>query len=168
MSPLIVSNVLLNRNYQHKHQKALIYKRLNPIFFLLPAHTAKQHFPFSFCYPPLKAVYFFRLIMSGLSFVLSLGNTAQSPPDGFALNLRRPKEVPLGYIFSVILHRNPLTYDSMPAEFLYNLTKKSVGASSAQALCGVAFIIDSNILTYICQVFNIIFIDMQQFIRKKL
>jgi hypothetical protein len=26
----------------------------------------------------------------------------------------------------------------MPAEFLYNLTKKSVGASSAQALCGVA------------------------------
>jgi len=36
------------------------------------------------------------------------------------------------------LHRNPLTYDSMPAEFLYNLTKKSVGASSAQALCGVA------------------------------
>jgi len=41
-------------------------------------------------------------------------------------------------IFSVILHRNPLTYDSMPAEFLYNLTKKSVGASSAQALCGVA------------------------------
>jgi hypothetical protein len=27
----------------------------------------------------------------------------------------------------------------MPAEFLYNLTKKSVGASSAQALCGVAF-----------------------------
>ena len=26
----------------------------------------------------------------------------------------------------------------MPAEFLYNLTKKTVGASSAQALCGVA------------------------------
>ena len=28
----------------------------------------------------------------------------------------------------------------MPAEFLYNLTKKSVGASSAQALCGVALV----------------------------
>ena len=27
----------------------------------------------------------------------------------------------------------------MPAKFLYNLTKKSVGASSAQALCGVVY-----------------------------
>jgi len=36
-----------------------------------------------------------------------------------------------------------LTYDSMPAEFLYNLTKKSVGASSAQALCGVALTISA-------------------------
>ena len=52
-----------------------------------------------------------------------LGNTAQSTPNGFALNLLRPKEVPLGYIFSAILHRNSLTYDSMPANFLYNLTK---------------------------------------------
>jgi len=31
----------------------------------------------------------------------------------------------------------------MPAEFLYNLTKKTVGASSAQALCGVALKISS-------------------------
>ena len=32
----------------------------------------------------------------------------------------------------------------MPAEFLYNLTKKSVGASSAQALCGVALTISEQ------------------------
>jgi len=47
-------------------------------------------------------------------------------------------------IFFVILHRTPLAYDSMPAEFLYNLTKKSVGASSAQALCSVALTISEQ------------------------
>ena len=83
------------------------------------------------------------------------GNTAQNPPDGFVLNLWRPKEVPLGYIFSVILHRNPLTYEvspsgggvsnadrgadrqtSMPAEFLYNLTK-NLSAHLQHKFCAV-------------------------------
>ena len=68
--------------------------------------------------------------------LLSIGNTAQSPPDGFALNLRRPKEVPLGYIFSAILHRNSLTYDSMPTEFLYKLTK-NLSPHFQHKLCAV-------------------------------
>ena len=65
-----------------------------------------------------------------------IGNTAQSTPDGFALNLWRPKEVSLGYIFSVILHRNSLTYVSMPAKFLYNLTK-NLSAHLQHNLCAV-------------------------------
>jgi len=36
------------------------------------------------------------------------------------------------------LHENSLLGVSPAASFSYNLTKKSVGASSAQALCGVA------------------------------
>lgn len=36
------------------------------------------------------------------------GNTAQITPDGFIRHLLRPKEVPLWYIFSVILHKKSL------------------------------------------------------------
>ena len=39
-------------------------------------------------------------------------------------------------IFSVILHRNPLTYVSMPAKFLYNLTK-NLSAHLQHNLCAV-------------------------------
>ena len=39
-------------------------------------------------------------------------------------------------IFSVILHRNSLTYDSMPAGFLYNLTK-NLTAHLQHKLCAV-------------------------------
>ena len=39
-------------------------------------------------------------------------------------------------IFSIILHRNSLTYDSMPAEFLYNLTK-NLSAHLQHKLCAV-------------------------------
>ena len=39
-------------------------------------------------------------------------------------------------IFSVILHRNPLTYDSMPAEYLYNLTK-NLSQHLQHKLCAV-------------------------------
>ena len=41
--------------------------------------------------------------------------------------------------FSAILPRNPLPYESMPAEFLCNLPKKSDDASYAQALFSVSY-----------------------------
>ncbi|MCM1269289.1 MAG: hypothetical protein NC247_01500, partial [Ruminococcus flavefaciens] len=69
-----------------------------------------------------------------------IGNTAQRPPDGFARHLLRPKEVPLGYIFSVISHKNFLPYDSMPASFLCNLTK-NLTAHLPHNLCAVLPII---------------------------
>ena len=39
-------------------------------------------------------------------------------------------------IFSVILHKNPSTYVSMPSEFLYNLTK-NLTAHLRHYLCSV-------------------------------
>ena len=56
----------------------------------------------------------------------SLGNTAQSTPDDFAQNL---------LAFFVILHRNSLTYGSMPAKFLYNL--KKLTSHLSHKLCAV-------------------------------
>ena len=73
---------------------------------------------------------------AALTLNVTLGNTAQRPSNGLAPHLLRPKEVPLGYTFSVILHRNSSTYVSMPSKFLCNLTKK-LTAHLRHYLCAV-------------------------------
>ena len=52
------------------------------------------------------------------------GNTAQRPPYGLAPHLLRPKEVPLGYSFSVILHKTRLITVRLTTLVLHILTKK--------------------------------------------
>ena len=68
--------------------------------------------------------------------ILTIGNTAQSPPDGFSRHLLHPKEVPLGYIFSVISHKFSLQYDSIAALNLCNLPK-NLTAHLPHNLCAV-------------------------------
>ena len=52
------------------------------------------------------------------------GNAAGRPPYGLTPHLLRPKEVPLGYSFSVILHKTRLITVRLTTLVLHNLTKK--------------------------------------------
>ncbi len=64
------------------------------------------------------------------------GNTAGRTPYGLAPHMLRPKEVPLGYSFSVILHKTRLITVRLTTLVLHNLTKK-LAAHLRHYLCAV-------------------------------
>ena len=53
-----------------------------------------------------------------------LGNTAQRPPDGLVPYMLRPKEVPSGYSFPLVPHKNRLITVRLTVLVLHILTKK--------------------------------------------
>ncbi|WP_207636463.1 hypothetical protein, partial [Ruminococcus callidus] len=70
-----------------------------------------------------------------------LGNTAQNPPDGFARNLRAD--------FSSYCPEIPCHTESMPAEFLCNLSMQSAEKSddaSYHKLCAVSPLFSKELL----------------------
>ena len=70
-----------------------------------------------------------------------IAERAKLPHDAATKNARN-------CIFSVILHRSFLTYASMPAKFLYNLTK-NLSAQSARNICALLPLVKLDCFDYI-------------------
>ena len=64
-----------------------------------------------------------------LHSLLNYGNTAGRQPCGLAPHLLRPKEVPLGYSFSVILHKTCLITVRSSARFAHSDDRQAAGAN---------------------------------------